>query len=169
MRLGFSGTRRGCTEVQRLAMRHAVLRLLDEVPAAIGQFELASHGGCVGADAEFHRVVLPVAARVAVRPASDVAAHLVAFQDASPKTIVEAEVVRVYPSTPALVRNHVIVDNCDVLLACPQGLESSCQRSGTWATVRYARSKGKRRVIVYPNGTVCVGERHALEVVLLAA
>lgn len=53
---------------------------------------------------------------------------------------------------PYLARNCVIVDEADILLACPKGPEE--QRSGTWATVRYARKQNKRIVIVYPDGTI---------------
>jgi hypothetical protein len=50
------------------------------------------------------------------------------------------------------VRNHRIVDMTRVLVACPDGEER--QHSGTWATVRYARKRGKWIIIVYPDGTV---------------
>jgi outer membrane protein insertion porin family len=51
-----------------------------------------------------------------------------------------------------LDRNRAIVDSCDVLIACPKGPEE--QRSGTWATVRYARKQKKRIVIIWPDGEV---------------
>jgi hypothetical protein len=39
-----------------------------------------------------------------------------------------------------------------MLAACPKGPEE--RRSGTWATVRYARKTGKPVVIFWPDGTV---------------
>jgi predicted Rossmann fold nucleotide-binding protein DprA/Smf involved in DNA uptake len=54
---------------------------------------------------------------------------------------------------PPLVRNRIIVDGCDVLLAAPSGAERDNPRSGTWMTVRYARKRRKRIVIVWPDGT----------------
>lgn len=54
---------------------------------------------------------------------------------------------------PPLERNHRIVDACDVLIACPKDAQEQL-RSGTWATVRYARKQGKRVIVITPDGTV---------------
>ena len=43
-------------------------------------------------------------------------------------------------------------DETDMLVACPKGPEEV--RSGTWSTVRFARKRGKRIVIIMPDGTV---------------
>jgi len=52
-----------------------------------------------------------------------------------------------------LERNRAIVDETDILLAAP--LESEEQlRSGTWATVRYARKQHKTVLVIFPNGIV---------------
>lgn len=55
--------------------------------------------------------------------------------------------------TPEIRRNREMVDRCCVLVACPE-TETEVVRSGTWATVRYARSKGKRLAVISPNGDV---------------
>ena len=47
-------------------------------------------------------------------------------------------------------RNHEIVDICDYLLAFPYA--SEVLRSGTWATIRYAKKVGKEGKIIYANG-----------------
>ena len=52
---------------------------------------------------------------------------------------------------PPLDRNRDIVDACDVLIATPKDFVEEL-RSGTWATVRYARKQRKPLVIVWPNG-----------------
>jgi hypothetical protein len=52
--------------------------------------------------------------------------------------------------------NREIVDESDVLLACPPIAEEEI-RSRTWATIRYARNAGKYVVVVYPDGTVDAG------------
>lgn len=51
-----------------------------------------------------------------------------------------------------LDRNHAIVDECSVLIAAPRSLTEE-QRSGTWATVRYARKMGRPVVILDPEVT----------------
>jgi hypothetical protein len=71
-----------------------------------------------------------------------------------------AELVRCYlpqaeiiPHPPApgdggeLARNRDIVAACDVLIAAPYA-NVETQRSGTWATVRYARASGKAVIML---------------------
>jgi predicted Rossmann fold nucleotide-binding protein DprA/Smf involved in DNA uptake len=53
---------------------------------------------------------------------------------------------------PYLERNHAIVNESDFLIAAPDGPETL--RSGTWATVRYARKVGKRVLVIMPNGEI---------------
>jgi predicted Rossmann fold nucleotide-binding protein DprA/Smf involved in DNA uptake len=56
------------------------------------------------------------------------------------------------PKAP-LDRNRDIVDAAAVLIAAPKEMTETL-RSGTWATVRYARKQGKQVWIVWPDGTV---------------
>jgi len=51
------------------------------------------------------------------------------------------------------LRNHKIVDICDILVAFPQ-TNSETVRSGTYATIRYARKCKKPIIIIYPDGSV---------------
>jgi predicted Rossmann fold nucleotide-binding protein DprA/Smf involved in DNA uptake len=60
---------------------------------------------------------------------------------------------RIYVPRPYLVRNRDIVDVCNLLLATPGGTVEQL-RSGTWATIRYARRIGRPVWIVFPNGEV---------------
>jgi hypothetical protein len=58
-------------------------------------------------------------------------------------------------------RNHEIVDASRVMVAAPRGYKEVL-RSGTWATIRYARGDLKKQppggprklYIVWPNGTI---------------
>jgi hypothetical protein len=52
-----------------------------------------------------------------------------------------------------LQRNRNIVDAVQVMIACPRGFEEEL-RSGTWATIRYARKVGRKLYIIYPDGRV---------------
>lgn len=53
---------------------------------------------------------------------------------------------------PYLWRNHQIVDATSALIAAPFGFEEEL-RSGTWATVRYARKLGRPVRFFWPDGT----------------
>lgn len=54
---------------------------------------------------------------------------------------------------PYLARNHKIVDAVQEMLACP-GEVMEQLRSGTWATIRYARRVGKPVHVILPDGRV---------------
>jgi hypothetical protein len=57
------------------------------------------------------------------------------------------------PAKPYLVRNHEIVDDSQVLIAAPKEFTEQL-RSGTWATIRYARKIGRTVRIVFPDGSI---------------
>jgi hypothetical protein len=52
------------------------------------------------------------------------------------------------------VRDAAIVASADRLIAAPAAREADSPRSGTWLTVRYARTKGIPIRIVWPDGTL---------------
>lgn len=60
--------------------------------------------------------------------------------------------IRTEPKDDPIERNHDIVDDGMLLIAAPSCPEY--MRSGTWATVRYARKVHKPRVIVWPDGRI---------------
>jgi len=135
--LGFTGTRRGMTAAQRATLADCV----SVLPAR------AVHGGAVGADEEFDAFLVRagmVAQDVDVYPAS--VDRWVKWVDAG-RTV--------YAVRPPLARNRFIVRDCDYLIAAPATAEE-VRRSGTWATIRYARRPIARRpiVILLPEGGV---------------
>lgn len=88
------------------------------------------HGDCVGGDEEAHEIALALGFRIVVHPPlnrSKRAFCTGAFQVLKPKSYI--------------TRNHDIVDVCRLLIAAPKTEEEEL-RSGTWATVRYARKLG---------------------------
>ena len=132
--VGFTGTREGLTSAQREALVKVLYRLYSDG----SEFH---HGDCVGADEEAHEIAREIGYEIHIHPPS--ISRLRAF--------CKGDVV--YSPKPYLERNHDIVDASDILVACPaQSYE--VLRSGTWATVRYARRVGKPIVIIYPNGSV---------------
>lgn len=99
----------------------------------------AHHGDCIGADAEFHRLAIRRGLEVIKHPASGIG-----NQRAYCLEGIELK------AKPPLIRNHDIVDSVDVMIAAP-GEDHEILRSGTWATIRYARkSKHIKLHIVLP-------------------
>ena len=132
MILGFTGTRNGMSETQK----QSVERILDRfLPTE------AHHGDCIGADSEFHDMCVLRDIRIIVHPPDD-KRHRAFVTNYAEKT-------RRLPTAPYLERNRNIVDACDMLIACPKS-EQEELRSGTWATIRYARKTGKNVFVVNP-------------------
>lgn len=145
MIVGFTGTRNGLTEPQRDA-------LLDEINQLKPRFWL--HGACVGADAEAVTLVVkwsfsnhPV--RIFALPgksANGPEEH--SLQDE--RALYESHVVR--ETKTHFARNRDIVNECNVLVACPGTMEE-LDHGGTWYTIRCARKLNKRVVIIWPDGS----------------
>lgn len=135
MKIGFTGTRDGISAGQEEALFGFIEQLASFT---------FHHGCCIGADAD-------AALAVSDHPGAVIVGHPPLI-----RTMISDQAVRLCRETmrpfPYLERNRQIVDGCNVLLACPKGPEE--QRSGTWSTVRYARKKGKRVVIFWPDGKV---------------
>ena len=103
------------------------------------------HGDCVGADSDADHIVRLVSPRAKIHihpPEKD-------FKRAH--TFIEGDTM--YPAKPYLDRNHDIVDAVDILFATPK-TNGEVIRSGTWATIRYARKQGKKVVLIRPDGTI---------------
>lgn len=133
--LGFTGTREGMTQAQRAALPSVVSALPERI----------IHGGARGADAELHAWLLMAGmapGSIDVWPASLDRWSFYADTGAV-----------VHPIAAPLARDHIIAKNCDRLLATPRTM-TEIIRSGTWATIRYARKARKPITIVLPNGTI---------------
>lgn len=143
MRLAFTGTQRGITVGQRLALME-LLRL--------GTWTAHGNGLCVGADAEMFKLVM------VERP--DV--RRVGF----PCTISSKQARTLYrhcheirTPLPPMERNTRLVEwACEhggvggALIATPGEVEEQV-RSGTWATIRRARKLVLPIIYVWPDGT----------------
>lgn len=135
MKIGFTGTQEGMTGPQSAA-------LAGYLSTARFDIEEAHHGDCIGADAEFHAHVRLWAPRALIVGHIPLASDRRAFCNFD----------EVREPHEYLVRNHHIVDETVILLAAPKGPETL--RSGTWATIRYAREKLRKRIIFWPDGRV---------------
>lgn len=137
MKLGVTATRQGTTPRQRDAFR-TVVQVLNP-----SEFH---HGDCVGGDEESHRIVSEILpdVQIYVHPPEDPKHR--AFVDGPSAR------VRILGTRPYLDRNRDIVDAVEVLVAMPAE-EVEKLRSGTWATVRYARRIGKQVIVIAPDGS----------------
>ena len=135
MIVGFTGTEHGMNTRQQEEVRNFFRRYSHKsCPFPITEVH---HGDCVGADEQFHNIAKELGIYIVVHPPSN--KRLRAFCDAD-------EVRRPYAY---LTRNRHIVDACDRLIATPYELVEVV-RSGTWATIRYARKIRKPHGIIYP-------------------
>lgn len=128
MRIGFTGTRKGMTFAQEFQLKDVLGYFWDVAHARRARAEL-HYGGQNGADLGARTVAKEYGYHVETYPCPGVVA------DEETKVDVWHEVF------PPLTRNRNIVAAVDILVAAPETDEEEL-RSGTWATVRYARARG---------------------------
>lgn len=134
--LGITGTRAGPRPAQTAA---AVKFIRGIKPYRV------VHGGAPGFDMIAHGIAeaTRTVREIEVHPATEARGHGI---------ILGAGVI-VYPELPALERNKIIVKRIYGLLACPK-TDDEDLRSGTWATVRYAREAGVPVYLIKQDGTI---------------
>lgn len=132
MKLAFTGTRQGMTDTQYAAVHQFLMyKEIDEF----------HHGGAKGADSEVHELVV----RVLCIPWE----HVHIWPSFGRNLSWFRGLGVIHEPGPPLERNHVIVDHgVDGLIAAPKEA-GEILRSGTWATVRYAR-KVNRIIHLFP-------------------
>jgi len=158
LKLAFTGTRAGLKPMQFAKLTH----VLQAVTTSQGEVEWHD-GDCIGADKEAHDIIMQIkrdwATRTPTRTLRMIGhpGNMDSFRAGSvfdelrdPKDNIE--------------RNHDMVDESEVLVACPAGMDEE-RRSGTWSTIRYAQSKikgGADMVImfVWPDGTLTWKGKH---------
>ena len=144
MKIGFTGTQKGMTDKQKDTLRNILINS-NPKPSEV------HHGDCVGADEDFHYIVKGFSA--VINKLIEIHIHPPSRRDKRAFCGLD-DTVFIYERKDYLERNHDIVDACDVLVACPNSKE--ILRSGTWATIRYARKSDKTIHIIMPDGTVVV-------------
>lgn len=122
--LGFTGTRQHVPE-DRLDNLYEAIGCLARGGAAT-----LHHGMCFGMDEYGHGYATTHALRTHGWPSN------------IPGTTAPLRVTTLHTIEKPLVRNRAIVDASDLLIAVPMDPGNEELRSGTWATVRYARAKG---------------------------
>jgi len=132
MKVGFTGTQRGMSEFQRISFE-AGLRFMFEPDSEF------HHGDCIGADEQAQSIAMRLGFIIHIYPPID------------PKKRAFCNGPHIMVPKPYLERNHDIVDATDILIATP-GEAIEQLRSGTWATIRYARKKNRKLLIIGPAG-----------------
>jgi len=128
---GFTGTRAGMNQAQKD---------LVKVFLEMHKPEAVIHGDCIGADKDFDDICAGLGIMRYCCPCNLTAQR--AFTDA----------IEWQPPKPPLERNHDIVDASNELFACPKEMREVL-RSGTWATIRYARRMEKTTYVFYRDGS----------------
>lgn len=142
-RIGFTGTRKGMTPEQREVFR------IRMIAFSLGGFISEWHdGSAIGSDAQARELVRELR-RVHFR---ELKIHSHPPLDDRQMVHLDADVY--YNPKKFLDRDHDIVDASDDLIACPRMMKEEL-RSGTWATIRYARKKGQfyHIMIIWPDGS----------------
>ena len=130
--LGFSGTQRGTTSAQ-LAKAETMLRAFRDLGA--DEIHL---GDCIGSDAEIYEI------------AGHFGYRLIGHPPNNPKKRAFLTYHEIYPELPYPKRNRAIVLASGFFFATPNE-DYEVLRSGTWSTIRYARTRTAGGIIL-PNG-----------------
>jgi predicted Rossmann fold nucleotide-binding protein DprA/Smf involved in DNA uptake len=136
VRIGFTGTRRGMNEIQTTNLD----KLLHQHKFSSRWF---IHGGAVGADTQAHNIAKRFGYKIKIFPCHSTSLSLFADEMA--------------PVMPPLSRNRLLVLDCDLLVATPFE-DEEVLRSGTWATIRFARRVKRKIILLFPSGMMQVGD-----------
>lgn len=140
-KIGFTGTREGVSAVQQ----DAFLSLWETIKAP----REWHHGDCIGSDDQITSCV-GLHRAVHFRSNPQIVAHPGPVQNLRARNSY-SDIIR--SEKPFLVRNCIIVDCTELLIATP--LEMTEQsKGGTWYTIRYARKAGKALRIIWRDGTI---------------
>ena len=135
---GFTGSRRhpSVVRITKLILVMKALRIFG--------YGVLHHGDCIGCDRTAHLVAAGRALKVVIHPPK-----LVRFR-AHCERIEKKLVLEVKPVKDYLRRNLDIVAASELLVGMPTDPDpaSEVQRSGTWATIRYARKAEKPRILL---------------------
>jgi len=128
--IGFTGTRSGMSDKQKKEVAAELEELGCNDPDVLYTI---LHGGCIGADIDFHDMCSLARKEVfpghSAKDPSDMK-----HRGEYPRADV------IHDSQTHFKRNRDIVDRCDILIATPY---NDNQEGGTWYTINYALKKGK--------------------------
>ena len=135
-KVGITGTRNGMNIIQKTLF----IKLINDLK--IIKF---SHGDCEGVDEETHYIIIDI------NPILVIGIH--PPKDTKYRAYCKGKNIIIYKSKPYLDRNKDIVNNSSLMVAIPE-TNYEINRSGTWATIRYAKKVNKPLIIIFPNGQI---------------
>lgn len=135
-RVGITGTREGCNEVQYVKLQNLV-HLLKKQGA-----ESAHHGDCIGVDHEF----------AIFADNCDYVTHC--YPPTNDKFRAFHDSDWIYAEKDYMERDKDIVNVSQLMLCVPKTEKEMMRGSGTWATIRYCRKVDKTHIIILPSGQV---------------
>jgi len=131
MIVGFTGTRKiELITEQRLS---DLLKTLISFKIDYDTDLTVVHGCAEGTDTYFHNLCLLENISIIGRPCKNT--KLENFD-------------LLYDPAPPLKRNKEIVNDCNILIALPINKNQEELRSGTWATIRYAKAQNKKIIFI---------------------
>lgn len=140
-KVGFTATRHGLTPLQKEGVYINLETILSRhiIEFSIERKEVQfHHGKCKGGD----RAGLSIAKQFDFWTV----AHP---SDLTNWTFFDLESDEERSIRPPLERDYNIVNECDIVIACPFEMDE-VRRSGTWSTIRCAKRLNKLLVVIYP-------------------
>jgi hypothetical protein len=132
--IGFTGNRFGLTEEQKFDIKN-IFHHFDNINV--------SHGDCIGADTDFHNLCLEYRN---LNPHKILKIQIFPPDDSKMRAFNNGDFLM--PEKPYLKRNDDIINNSEILIACPIDKNREILRSGTWSTIRKARKLGKQTYVL---------------------
>lgn len=135
--IGFTGTQHGMTQKQKESFY-----CLTNKFNGIFEIIIFHNGDCIGADAEAWEIALNNEWKGILHP--PIKDHKRAFLE---------NAIAIMPPLDYIARNKKIVEASKVLIATPKEFTEQL-RSGTWSTIRYAKKRSNKIIIIWPDGVI---------------
>lgn len=138
MKIGFTGTQKGMKASQAGKLYGILNEYYNYNLFDNSEFH---HGDCYGADAQAHQIAKSFKLNIIIHPPINTS-----------KRAFCKDYYLILPEKEYLDRNKDIVKSCELLIATPNEFREQL-RSGTWSTIRFARKRKKKIIIIYPDGS----------------
>lgn len=146
--IGFTGNQEGMTRNQKESLTMLLKSTLEWNKILNNEVPHFHHGDCIGSDSEAHDIAEALGYVIDIHPPIN------PMKRAYKQTIYGTR----FPDREYLERNQDICASVELLIAAPKKFDDKLNsfgireelRSGTWATVRYMRMLGKKRIILDP-------------------